>query len=70
MIFSTGSQSHSRVVGVYMIFYAIGSGAGSIASTTVYANYGWSGVCWLQELLFSLMATCLVENNNSEKPKS
>lgn len=47
MIFNTSSQSHSRVVGVYMIFYAIGSGAGSIASTTVYANYGWPGVCWL-----------------------
>jgi predicted MFS family arabinose efflux permease len=47
MIFGIGSQSHSRVVGVYMIFYAIGSGAGSIASTTVYANYGWTGVCWL-----------------------
>lgn len=47
MIFSIGSAAHSRVVGVYMIFYAIGSGAGSIAGTTAYAHYGWTGVCIL-----------------------
>jgi len=47
MIFSIGTQAHSRIVGVYMIFYAIGSGIGSIASTTTYAHWGWTGVCIL-----------------------
>ncbi|MBO9634838.1 MAG: MFS transporter [Chitinophagaceae bacterium] len=55
MIFSIGNNSHSRIVGVYMIFYAIGSGTGSIASTTVYARYSWTGVCWLGAI-FCLLA--------------
>ncbi|RZS76292.1 MFS transporter [Pseudobacter ginsenosidimutans] len=51
MIFDIGAESHSRVVGVYMIFYAIGSGSGSIAGTTVYAHYGWLGLCLLGAVL-------------------
>jgi predicted MFS family arabinose efflux permease len=68
MIFGIGSQSHSRVVGVYMIFYAIGSGAGSIASTTVYANYGWTGVCWLGGAI-SIMAIAWWRITLPEKSK-
>ena len=30
-----------------MLFYAVGSGAGAIASTMVYAHAGWIGVCML-----------------------
>ncbi|MNR58976.1 hypothetical protein D3C85_1801200 [compost metagenome] len=30
-----------------MMFYAVGSGLGSIASTAVYARTGWLGVCVL-----------------------
>lgn len=47
MIFSAQPQAHSRLVGCYMLFYAIGSGLGAIASTTVYAASGWTGVCLL-----------------------
>ena len=47
MIFSIGAQAHSRLVGGYMMFYAVGSGLGSIASTYVYAHAGWLGVCGL-----------------------
>lgn len=47
MIFAIGAQAHGRIVGVYMIFYAIGSGIGSIASTNIYARWGWTGVCIL-----------------------
>lgn len=47
MIFSIGAQAHSRLVGAYMMFYAVGSGLGSIASTAVYARTGWLGVCVL-----------------------
>ena len=47
MIFSVNPQAHSRLVGAYMMFYAVGSGLGSIASTVVYAQAGWLGVCVL-----------------------
>lgn len=45
MIFSGGTATHSRLVGCYMLFYAVGSGAGAIAATFVYALAGWRGVC-------------------------
>ncbi|MGG3282175.1 MFS transporter [Paenibacillus solani] len=44
MIFALRPKARSRLVGAYMIFYSIGSAAGSIASTHVYAKYGWNGV--------------------------
>ena len=47
MIFSTSTGAHSRVVGCYMLFYAVGSGLGALASTTLYTLYGWTGVCAL-----------------------
>lgn len=47
MVFRVRPEAHSRLVGCYMLFYALGSGAGSIASTHVYACAGWSGVCML-----------------------
>lgn len=30
-----------------MLFYAIGSGFGALASTALYAAWGWTGVCLL-----------------------
>lgn len=47
MIFRAHPQSHSRLVGCYMLFYAVGSGLGAFAGTHMYAWAGWSGVCWL-----------------------
>lgn len=47
LIFSTRPEAHSRLVGCYMLFYAMGSGLGAAASTAVYATAGWRGVCWL-----------------------
>ena len=47
MILREQSQAHSRLVGLYKLFYAIGSGAGAIATTATYARAGWSGVCVL-----------------------
>jgi len=35
------------MVGVYMLFYAVGSGPGAMATTSVYAIGGWPGVCLL-----------------------
>jgi len=47
MILRGPVESHGRLIGCYMLFYAVGSGAGAIASTAVYAHAGWSGVCIL-----------------------
>lgn len=47
MIFNSQPASHSRVVGCYMLFYAVGSGLGALASTALFAAHGWTGVCLL-----------------------
>ncbi|BFH63649.1 MFS transporter [Paenibacillus azoreducens] len=47
LIFNVRPEARSRLTGGYMIFYSIGSAAGSIASTSVYASFGWNGVCLL-----------------------
>ncbi|WP_221469373.1 MFS transporter [Cohnella nanjingensis] len=45
LILSVRPESRSRLTAVYMVFYSIGSAAGSIASTAIYAYEGWTGVC-------------------------
>ena len=57
MIFRASSEAHSRLVGCYMLFYAVGSGCGAIAATSVYALAGWTGVCVLGG---AISATALV----------
>ncbi|MBH0331527.1 transporter [Brevibacillus brevis] len=47
MIFTLGAEARSRLTAGYMVFYSIGSSAGSIASTYTYAHFGWEGVCTL-----------------------
>lgn len=47
MIFRTRPEAHSRLVGLYMLFYAAGSGLGAISTTAAYAYAGWQGVCFL-----------------------
>lgn len=45
IIFSVRPEARSRLTAGYMIFYSIGSAAGSIISTKIYAFAGWRGVC-------------------------
>lgn len=45
------------MIGMYMLFYALGSGLGAAAGTAVFAHDGWQGVCLLG---FSLSALALV----------
>lgn len=45
MIFTVRPEARSRLTAAYMFFYSIGSATGSIVSTSIYAAYGWSGVC-------------------------
>jgi predicted MFS family arabinose efflux permease len=47
LIFRTRPEAHSRLVGLYMLFYATGSGLGAISTTVTYAHAGWQGVCAL-----------------------
>lgn len=47
MIYSVRPEAQSRLTAGYMLFYSIGSAAGSVASTAVYAWAGWLGVCLL-----------------------
>ncbi|WP_394373409.1 MFS transporter [Phytobacter diazotrophicus] len=41
------SAAHGRLIALYMLFYATGSGVGAISTTAVFAHYGWQGVCLL-----------------------
>jgi predicted MFS family arabinose efflux permease len=47
LILRTRPQAHGRLLGLYMCFYALGSGMGAIATTAIYAHAGWQGVCLL-----------------------
>ena len=47
LIYRVRPEAQSRLTAGYMIFYSIGSAAGSIVSTLVYAHAGWTGVCVL-----------------------
>ncbi|NJB78935.1 MFS transporter [Xanthomonas arboricola] len=54
LIFRTRPETHSRMVGLYMLFYAVGSGLGAISTTVTYAHAGWQGVCLLGALVSAL----------------
>ena len=47
LILQTARGEHSRLIGAYMLFYALGSGGGALAATQVHALAGWNGVCLL-----------------------
>ena len=58
MILRSRPEASSRLIGLYMLFYAAGSGLGAIASTMAYAHAGWQGVCLLGAAV-SLLALLL-----------
>lgn len=47
MILQSSPAAHARLIGTYMLFYAVGSGGGALAATAIYSAAGWSGVCML-----------------------
>lgn len=73
MIFRTRPEAHSRLVGLYMLFYAVGSGLGAISTTATYAYASWFGVCALGAgvsllaLLFWWMTRHIVPQSTNEK---
>jgi predicted MFS family arabinose efflux permease len=58
ILFTVRPEARSRLTAGYMVFYSIGSASGSIASTSMYAYAGWSGVCLLGATV-SIMALLL-----------
>ncbi|BCQ63381.1 MFS transporter [Pseudomonas sp. Boi14] len=47
LIYSVRPEAQSRLAAGYMLFYSLGSAAGSIAATATYAWAGWTGsACW------------------------
>ena len=62
MILPLRIEARSRLTAGYMVFYSIGSAGGSIASTQMYAHYGWGGVCLLGALLVQLLSSFLGNN--------
>jgi len=54
MILRGRPDAHSRLLGLYMLFYAIGSGLGAIGATQTYAHAGWKGVCLLGAMVSML----------------
>lgn len=73
MIFRTRPEAHSRLVGLYMLFYALGSGLGAVSTTAVYARAGWQGVCLLGAsvsllaLLFWLMTRGVMSSHDGRE---
>ncbi|KVD96235.1 transporter [Burkholderia stagnalis] len=57
LIYGVRPEARSRLTAGYMLFYAVGCAFGSIASTCVYARFGWNGVCVLGA---TISATALV----------
>lgn len=45
LIFQADIRLHGRLVGAYMLFYALGSAVGSLLATTLYGHWGWYAVC-------------------------
>ncbi|MCY9543894.1 MFS transporter [Paenibacillus alvei] len=54
MILAVRPESRSRLTAGYMIFYSLGSALGSIASTNVYAIWGWNGVSILGAIVSAI----------------
>ncbi|ARF58441.1 MFS transporter [Streptomyces gilvosporeus] len=47
LIYALHPEAGSRLIGGYMVFYAIGSATGALAATSLYAMAGWGAVCVL-----------------------
>ncbi|HEV7320066.1 MAG TPA: MFS transporter [Ensifer sp.] len=45
LIYRVRPEAQNRLTAAYMLFYSLGSAAGSSFSTVAYAHAGWNGVC-------------------------
>jgi predicted MFS family arabinose efflux permease len=53
LLVSQRPEAAGRLIGMYMVFYSLGSATGAVASTAAYAQAGWPGVCALGAALSS-----------------
>lgn len=73
MILRTRPDAPGRLIGVYMLFYAVGSGLGALGATQSYAFGGWTAVCLLgaavslAALLF--WAATLASSRHAQRPR-
>ncbi|MFD9593350.1 MFS transporter [Kitasatospora sp. NPDC059973] len=54
LIHALHPEAGSRLIGGYMVFYSIGSAAGALAATSLYALAGWGAVCTLGAVISCL----------------
>ena len=47
LLFKSRPDARNRLVAAYMLFHSTGIGLGALASTAVFASFGWRGVCML-----------------------
>ena len=47
LIVEIDPTASGRLIGSYMVYYAIGTGGGAIAATSAYSTWGWGAVCVL-----------------------
>ncbi|MCD2512053.1 MFS transporter [Comamonas endophytica] len=47
LVLQARPEAHSRLIALYMLFYAAGSAAGALCGTAAYAHAGWQAVCLL-----------------------
>ncbi|MGE8500289.1 MAG: MFS transporter [Pseudomonas sp.] len=58
LILNSGNPAHSRLISLYMLFYAVGSGLGAFAATRLYDAAGWPGVCLAGAFVSLLALAC------------
>ncbi|MER5489591.1 MFS transporter [Streptomyces sp. NPDC002490] len=68
LIYARHPDAGSRVIGGYMVFYAVGSGTGAVAATALYAAAGWGAVCALGAA-FSLLGLVLWAGTRAGAPE-
>ncbi|MHA3738085.1 MFS transporter [Pseudomonas sp. Eth.TT006] len=72
LLFAARPDAQSRLVGAYMCFYSLGSGAGAIAATYTYAHLGWVAVCLLGALIsgVALLYWCYLQLTARSSPNT
>ncbi|WP_447594159.1 MFS transporter [Stenotrophomonas rhizophila] len=55
LILAAAPNAQAQVIAAYMLFYAAGSGIGALLGSSLYAVYGWNGIC-IAGALVSLLA--------------
>ena len=69
LIVEIDPTASSQLIGGNTVYYAIGTGGGAIAATTVYSAWGWGAVCILGAGLSTLALLIWAGDRISAKPR-